>query len=293
MPSTSRRESQNSATHSPRKRALRTACCANVAEMPWSHTVRFFCFLLSRFSLAPPPSKAIVPVADLVSPVVGDAVPAAVVVPFSFLRWLSTSRSAWSWVVRALGVAGAVGIVFGCIKVYEAWLRDMQRRHEAREASFRARRERDAATNQATTITNAAAEAGEADIKAKRDGASAQIIATTAAGAEATPTSGIPAAVAYTSSSDGAKNFQLLSTLLCTRYASLQRYASVLKHVQFPAAGASTSSSSASVSVATAPVTLNDASKLKLVFDELDSALQENVYLKDLLRRINGQLAKG
>ncbi len=113
-----------------------------------------------------------------------------------------------------------------------------------------------------------------------------------------------------------------LSALVSRRYPLLQRYAAVLKHVRAassPVAGKSEGSNGA-----TEPAPLSDVTKMQQVFgqlslfaatqrvvtrcrsdrmltlllllpcalyaDELDGVLEENVYLKNLLRRLHAQI---
>ena len=79
----------------------------------------------------PPPAQPLLPSA---SPALVVAAEAGPVVPaFSVVRWLCTSRSAWSWLVRLLGVASVAALAFAAVKVYQAWLADMKRRQAWRE----------------------------------------------------------------------------------------------------------------------------------------------------------------
>jgi len=180
---------------------------------------------------------------------------------FSVVRWLCTSRSAWSWLVRALLLGGAAGLAFAAHRVYLAWLADMQRRHALRIARIEAMR----AGRPAIGASGATAAA-----ESKEDG-------------EAAGAAGLSA-------------FAALVALISRRYQLLQRYNAVLKHVRF----ASSSPSLADASVSTvhsldSPVSpsapaLSPSLQLTAVFDELESALSENVYLKDLLRRMHAQI---
>jgi hypothetical protein len=80
---------------------------------------------------------------------------------------------------------------------------------------------------------------------------------------------------------DGASNFRALTELVAARYALLHQYAAALKHVR--ATDPIDSSAAAS---------LDHVTRVTLVFDELDAALAENVYLRGLLKRISGSLKK-
>jgi hypothetical protein len=234
-----------------------------------------------------------------VSDVSSTAAPAAATIPsnsFSLLRWLCTSRSGWSWFVRALLVAGAGGLAFGVYKVYLAWLTDMQRRHTLRLARAAAAAEVMAARNNAEKTTVAASSTEES----KEDGSSSD------GTASSRPVASMPVG--------GLSAFVALTSLISRRYQLLQRYSAILKHVRFEAppstsspssltlagassapAAATASASSSVAAVSSSPTTppapaLSDVAKLSAVFDELDATLNENVYLKDLLRRLHAQI---
>jgi hypothetical protein len=251
------------------------------------------------------PSSAVTDPSSLgaaVSDVSSTATTAAATSPsnsFSLLRWLCTSRSGWSWFVRALLVAGAGGLAFGAYKVYLAWLMDMQRRHTLRLARAAAAAEAMAARNNAekTTVTASSTE------ESKEDGSSSD------GTASSRPVASMPIG--------GLSAFVALTSLISRRYQLLQRYSAILKHVRFEASPSTSSPSSLTLAGAsTAPATatasasssataagvssslptippapaLSDVAKVSAVFDELDAALSENVYLKDLLRRLHAQI---
>lgn len=186
---------------------------------------------ISPRNLAPPPPPR---PADAAAAAVA-ATPAAP--SFSLLRWLCTSRSAWSWAVRALLVAGAVGAAVAAVQIYRAWLADMQRRHADRLQRTALLRQRTEGAHSSQTQSQSQSQSGEAGVAADNS------------------------------------TLKQLTALVAARYALLQRHGVALRHVRCPSSTGDSeckdSATSASPSNASAPVQLADLDKMRLTFGEL------------------------
>jgi hypothetical protein len=213
-------------------------------------------------SLAPPPAKplstALIPSSSPSS--LASVVPA--VPSFSFLRWYCTSRSPWAWTVRALSLAVLTAVALATWKHYQAWLEKMQRWREHRK-------ERKLLTS--------------GDSKESMSEPSSSTAAASSSSQQPPSQSSI----------DASSSYHALTDLILSRYALLKQYSVALKHVKIvepqpsakedgtPAATAASSSSSPSA---------DPTKQLTQVFDELEGALAENIYLRSLLKRIRMQL---
>lgn len=185
---------------------------------------------ISPRNLAPPPPPRPTDAAAAAA----AATPAAP--SFSLLRWLCTSRSVWSWAVRALLVAGAVGAAVAAVQIYRAWLADMQRRHADRLQRTALLRQRTEGAHSPQTQSQSQSHSGETGVTADNSA------------------------------------LKQLTVLVAARYALLQRHGAVLRHVRTSSTGdieCKDSATSASPSNAPTPVQLGDLDKMRLTFGEL------------------------